>query len=498
MEMGSSETDLQGIIHSLEQGRLALVIQAMLLWASVIALALAYLLIQFRGLSSLTGIDQAQEARELARGNGFSTKNIRPLALQQLQRSIGKIPAGNFPDTFNPPLNPLINSLALRCFPGELTKKITGGSYVFAGDRLVAGVSVLFFIAALAVNYFLALRLFDRRIALLSATFVLLADQFWQFSLSGLPQMLLLFLFSCAAWVLAIAIRARREGRGTIGSLAMLGFFLGLMALTHPLTLWISAAVGAFCAFYFRGWIPRFLVPIIICLAMFSVWVVCDLKVTRTPFGISPFACLDGLSLIENGWMRELEPDYSRVSLSAFSKRVQGDFSYQLGSLYTLLGEVVVAPLFFISLLHRFKRDETEIFKWALLLMWLFTFCRLGSHGNQSPEHQCKPDLYPVWTSDDVLRSCIGLRLLEKAADSGYDPSQSFDDAAPGGHWITHTVRLSAGQFADSVPPRICLNSCNYLRPGQSRTKLLPRICRGPLPGIQIANLYGYRPSWKP
>ena len=374
MEMGSSETDLQGIIHSLEQGRLALVIQAMLLWASVIALALAYLLIQFRGLSSLTGIDQAQEARELARGNGFSTKNIRPLALQQLQRSIGKIPAGNFPDTFNPPLNPLINSLALRCFPGELTKKITGGSYVFAGDRLVAGVSVLFFIAALAVNYFLALRLFDRRIALLSATFVLVADQFWQFSLSGLPQMLLLFLFSCAAWVLAIAIRARREGRGTIGSLAMLGFFLGLMALTHPLTLWISAAVGAFCAFYFRGWIPRFLVPIIICLAMFSVWVVCDLKVTRTPFGISPFACLDGLSLIENGWMRELEPDYSRVSLSAFSKRVQGDFSYQLGSLYTLLGEVVVAPLFFISLLHRFKRDETEIFKWALLLMWLFTF----------------------------------------------------------------------------------------------------------------------------
>ena len=224
------------------------------------------------------------------------------------------------------------------------------------------------------MNYFLALRLFDRRIALLSATFVLLADQFWQFALSGLPQMLLLFLFSCAAWVLAIAIRARREGRGTIGSLAVLGFFLGLMALTHPLTLWISAAVGVFCAFYFRGRIPRFLVPIIICLAMFSVWVVRDFKVTRTPFGISQFAWLDGLSMSESGWMRELEPDISGVSLSEFRRRVQGDFSYQLGSLYTLLGGIIVAPLFFISLLHRFKRDETEIFKWALLLMWLFTF----------------------------------------------------------------------------------------------------------------------------
>ena len=93
-------------------------------WASVIALALAYLLIQFRGLSSPSGMDQAQVAREIARGNGFSTKNIRPLALQQLQRSTGQIPLGNFPDTFNAPLNPLVNSLALRCFSGELSKKI--------------------------------------------------------------------------------------------------------------------------------------------------------------------------------------------------------------------------------------------------------------------------------------------------------------------------------------------------------------------------------------
>ena len=35
---------------------------------------------------------------------------------------------------------------------------------------------------------------------------------------------------------------------------------------------------------------------------------------------------------------------------------------------------MIVAPLFFVSLLHRFKRDETEVFKWALLLIWLFAF----------------------------------------------------------------------------------------------------------------------------
>jgi len=203
---------------------------------------------------------------------------------------------------------------------------------------------------------------------------VLLADQFWQFSLSGLPQMLLLFLFSCAAWVLAVAIRARQEGRGTIRWLALLGFLLGLMALTHPLTLWISTAVGLFCAFYFRGGFPRFLPPVVICLAMFSIWIVRDYRETGTPFGISPFAWLDGTVMSESGWMRELEPDLTRLHFSDFRMRAQTEFSYQLGSLYTLLGGVIVAPIFFVSLLHRFRRDETEALKWALLLIWLFVF----------------------------------------------------------------------------------------------------------------------------
>jgi hypothetical protein len=399
--MSSGDRGLQGVVHSLEQGRLARLIWLVAACASIIGLSLAYLLIQFRGLSSQTGMDQAQVARELARGNGFSTKNIRPLALQQLQRSTGQIPRGNFPDTFNAPLNPLVNSLALRCFSRELSKKITGTSYVFAGDRLVAGVSILFFLAAVAVNFFLASSLFDRRIAWLSAAFVLLADQFWQFSLSGLPQMLLLFLFSCAAWVLAVAIRARRDGRGIIGSLAGLGFFFGLMALTHPLTLWISAGVGVFSAFYFRGGIPRFLVPLIICLAMFSVWIVRDFQVTRTPFGISQFAWLDGLSLSESGWMRELEPDTTGYSLSEFRKRALGDFRYQLGSLYTLLGGVILAPLFFVSLLHRFKRDETEVFKWALLLMWLFAFAGtvlIGINGQNISPNQIHILFGPLMT----------------------------------------------------------------------------------------------------
>ncbi|HYY28048.1 MAG TPA: phospholipid carrier-dependent glycosyltransferase [Chthoniobacterales bacterium] len=372
--MSSAETKLQELVHSVEQGRLASVIRILLACAAAVGLALAYLLIQFRGLSTQSGMDQAQIAREIARWNGFSTKMIRPYAAQQLQDHTGRIPAANFPDSFHAPLNPLANSLVMRLLPGELTKTMSTSQHIFAGDRLIAGLSIFFFLAAVALNFFLVLQLFDSRIAWLTTVLVLIADQFWQFSLSGLPQMLLLFLFTCACAILTNAMRARREGRGTLLWLSLLGIVLGLMALTHPLTLWITAAIAVICGIYMRGMMPRFLVPLGICLTMFSVWIVRDLRVTGTPFGSSPVALMDGVGLTETGWMRATEPDWSRVNFSEFRKRTQNEFSHQLGSLFALLGGVMVAPIFFVALLHAFKREATEHFKWALLVMWLFAF----------------------------------------------------------------------------------------------------------------------------
>jgi hypothetical protein len=224
--MSSAETKLQELVHSVEQGRLASVIRILLACAATIGLALAYLLIQFRGLSTQSGMDQAQIAREIARGNGFSTKLIRPYAAQQLQDHIGRIPAANFPDSFHAPLNPLANSLVMRLLPGKLTMSMSPSQNKFAGDRLVAGLSIFFFLAAVLINFFLVLRLFDSRIAWLTTGLVLIADQFWQFSLSGLPQMLLLFLFTCACVIMTKVMRARREGRGALLWLSLLGIVL--------------------------------------------------------------------------------------------------------------------------------------------------------------------------------------------------------------------------------------------------------------------------------
>jgi Dolichyl-phosphate-mannose-protein mannosyltransferase len=364
--------NVQSFIHSLEQGKMAAFFRLVLSLVAVIGLALAYLLIQFGGLSSPTGMDQAQIAREIAKGNGFSTEFIRPLQAHLLKQN--QVPAGHIPDLYHAPLNPLVNAGVFYLLRGLLDHRVSGGEPVYWGDRLIAGVSVLFFVLALFVTFRVARLLFDARIAWLATGSALVADQFWQFSLSGLPQMLLLFLLSCSLWCLARATIAWAEDRNPYRWLVFLGFFLGAMALCHPITLWISAGILVFCGARFRPRPLGALVPGLICLALFSIWIIRDFQVSKTPFGISPFALLDHVVHTESGWMRQSDPDLSGVTPQIFRGRIMGNFTEQLGSFYLFLGGIAVVPFFFPALFHPFKRPETNTFKWLLLLMLLGAF----------------------------------------------------------------------------------------------------------------------------
>jgi hypothetical protein len=366
--------NVQSFVHSLEQGNIAGFFRLVLSLVAVIGLALAYLLLQFRGLSTQAGIDQAQIAHEIARGNGFATKNIRPLEAHLLQQIFGQVPAGNVPDLYHAPLNPIVNAGALYLLGSQLDQRVDSGDPVYRGDRLIAAVSVLFFLLALLINFFLARSLFDAKVAWLVTGVVLVADQFWQFSLSGLPQMLLLFLTTCSLWCLAKAAIAKVDERNPFLWLFVLGVFQGASALCHPITLWISAASWVFCWAYFRPRALGALLPGLICLALFSVWIVRDLQVSKTPFGISPFALLDHVVHSEAGWMRLNDPDLSQITPPIFRGRMIINFKEQLGSLYLLLGGIAVAPFFFAGLFHPFRRPETNACKWLIFMMLLGAF----------------------------------------------------------------------------------------------------------------------------
>ena len=74
----ASETKVQAFVHALEEGGWVGKIRFALLAAAVAAVYSLFIFANFRGLSHPKAMDQAQIAREIARGNGFSTKFIRP------------------------------------------------------------------------------------------------------------------------------------------------------------------------------------------------------------------------------------------------------------------------------------------------------------------------------------------------------------------------------------------------------------------------------------
>src|SRR5215469_17901012 len=203
--MAGTEELVQRAVHALEAGGLAIWIKRGLVAASVVGLAVYYLWPgQFRGLATSQAMDQAQIGRAIASGKGWRTNFIRPRAVGQLQAHGRDVTQKIWYDTYNAPLPPLVDAIAL--LPVKAHWKMTKREFVYAGDKAVAAMSVFLFICSIAVLFFTARRLFDQRLALLACGLVLLSDSIWQYSLSGLPQMLLLLLFNATIYALIRAV----------------------------------------------------------------------------------------------------------------------------------------------------------------------------------------------------------------------------------------------------------------------------------------------------
>src|SRR5678815_1276023 len=271
----ATETKIQTFVHKLEEGGWATWIRRAVLVAAVAYMFNLWMFKEsgFRGLSHEKAIEQAQIAREIARGNGFSTRMIRPAALWQFQSNKGAFPLDTTPDTYHAPLAPYITAAVFKVtdlfnstaqsiankwhdsrsgllqqagdFAREFVYDVRMNSKVviYAYDKIIASLQLIFYFLAVLVSYFTAKRLFDKRLALFGIAFLLVCQTFWDFALSGLPQMLLLFLFACATYMLVRAVEARYAGKSTAWWAVGTGALFGLLALTHGVTIFVF--VGA-------------------------------------------------------------------------------------------------------------------------------------------------------------------------------------------------------------------------------------------------------------
>ncbi len=252
---------------------------------------------------------------------------------------------------------------------------------------------MLCFLAAVGVLYLLLRRYFDARLAFWAAVMTLLSDFCWEFTLSGLPQMLMLLLFNLALYALARAIETQHAARNPLEAagvtfrpaeiglptenvltsealgrtpsdlaplpwLALAGVLFGLLALSHALALWLLAGAAVFCALFFRRRALAVTVLVLACALLFTPWLARNYRVCGNPFGVACYAVFDGIATSTDARMRSYEgPQLTGISPRFFRPKIQAGIINQIRLLSQNLGGNPLALMFFISLLHPFRQS---------------------------------------------------------------------------------------------------------------------------------------------
>ncbi len=368
-----------------------IVIRRSLFFLVLIILTLANLFIFFRGLNSPQAMEQANIAREVARGNGLSTKVIRPIAYVQAMEKQGgtAISFIGFKDTYHSPLNPLLNAAVLKLVGADDAARwqMAENEMVFPLDRVIATVSTLCFLMAIGVTYLLVSRIFDQKIAGVTAILMLFCETFWQYSLAGLPQMLMLLLFTCAIYFVYRAVEDSNEGRIPYVPAIIAGIFFTLLALTHYVTIWISIGYIIFAAVALR---PRGVVGITILFILLIPMTFIMLRnsgISGTPFGTAYLNLYNGIGGgTEEYVMRTRDLESFPLLDRGFISAILRSTLLQASSLIPFLGGIIVAPLFLIALMHPFKRASIAQFRWAILLMFVTSAFGLSVYGVSTDE----------------------------------------------------------------------------------------------------------------
>ena len=325
---------LQSAIHTLEVGRGARVLSALVMLLLFTALAMLYDTRAYHSFNSPEAMDAAQVARNISEGKGFTTDLIRPFSIYLVQKqNHATHPNGTntfdyaqvnspHPDLANAPLYPALLAGFMKAWPPQWkveTRKpfwTEGGSFrrYMPEFRIAILNQVLLFVVVL-LTFFLARKLFDVQVAWLAAALTLGSDTLWKFSVSGLSTMLLLVIFLALVWCL---VKLEESGRALLpkfSRLFALALFAGLLVALGMLTRysfgWLIVPVVIFL--YWFGGERRAGLAVAAGLAFAlaaTPWVLRNLAVSGTMFGTAGYAMVEGTAVFPGTrLMQSLNPD---------------------------------------------------------------------------------------------------------------------------------------------------------------------------------------------
>ncbi len=352
----------------------------LILMVLVAGLCVFELFVNFRGLESPAAMDQAQIARRIARGEGFTSQNMRPLDIMSqaaAQTKESPLDFNNFRETNYAPLHSYVLALPLKLSGFDKFDKHRMDSEisnVYNGDRWVAGTSMLFFLLSLGVVYVLFSRLFDEVLASTVVAFMGLSELMLKYAVSGLAQPMLMFMLLGAIAMLVQTIRAYNRGYSAQTMAWCTGAFilLALMGLSCYLAMWCALGFVIFCGLYFRPYGLYAAVGAAV-LALFNLLPTYFLLEPTGGFVPNILHAVFYSFGSDTGDMllRSTSDSALTFNSTAFFTRLLGYMFGQCGTLFHDMGGIIVTPFFFLALFNRYKSSTTEGVKWAVFGMWL-------------------------------------------------------------------------------------------------------------------------------
>ncbi len=351
-------------------------------YAAALVMALLHVFVTFRGLSSAEGMNQAQLARQIARTGSWQTRVIQPYAWAQMEATGKKPTPAAMPETVQPPLQPLLWSAAFRFMKPWLDYDPASGSAVYFLDRVIACFGAVWYLLTLFLTHGAARRLFDEHVAAIAALALLVCEPAWEMMVSGAPRALLLPLFALAFRLCAAAACRAVDNRNTLPPLVLLGGVCALMVLTHWMALWIvfGVIIGV-AAFLPRGKAGAAVVAIVPAFAL-ALWGWWHAQLCGDPLGgIKALFQAQTSAIAHDSLLRDFTPSVPLLQVDDLLRRVGLGWQGQIGRALAHLGHVLPALLFFIALIHRFRKVEAGAARWMLAAVFACVTLGMGLLG---------------------------------------------------------------------------------------------------------------------
>ncbi len=355
----------------------------------------------FRGLTNEAAMDQAQIARNVARGQGMVTHVARPFQLMNDCVKAGVNPL--LPDEplkqqddllaqsgkrlvdqnkFNPyavkntryaPLNILVESAIFKVVGIHKYDlwTVQEGNQLYTPDRIVAGISALFFILAVLSAYFLLHKLFDTTIASFTCLMMILSNTFLNYATSGLPQMMMLFFFIWGAYFIYTAINKEQEQQPFLLPLLLSALCFSLVCLSGWIGLWPMVGFLIFVGIRFKPYGVYALPSLFILLLCLAYPIYLNKTASGSVFGSAFNTICSGLIGDTASTLRVLNFGDIPISAQTAVTTIIKNIIAQGNLLYENMGHLPFSLIFLIALLHTFKRKSVNQFKWAVFTMWV-------------------------------------------------------------------------------------------------------------------------------